>query len=1211
MPANGRHSDDSHLANALRAFQDAVDAGAPLDRSAFLAEHPSVADDLRDCLDGLLLMRDLTSPTGGVPPAGQPLGDFKLLREIGRGGMGVVYEAEQLSLGRRVALKVLPFAATLDSRRLQRFRTEAAAAGHLRHPHVVAVHGVGCERGVHYYAMQFVDGPSLAEVLRRVLPADPDATASEAGPATRAHRTTVPTGTGGDFRTVAGWIADAADALDHAHQYGVIHRDVKPGNLLLDADGTLYVADFGLAQMAGGGGVTRTGDVLGTLRYMPPEQLCGERALDPRSDVYSLGATLYELLTFQPAFDAGGRPELVRQILDEDPPPARRVRPAVPAELAIIAHKAMAKSPGDRYATAKALADDLRAWLDDRPIRARPPTPLQRLTRLVRRYRAAAVAIGVGLVLAVAALVVSTVLVAAKNVEARAALRERDQALAASMRQQAELADSLQRETRAAYGFTLALADRARRDGDRERAAALLAECPPALRGWEWHHLGRRLNDSLFAAREKGYLNRPRFASDGRTITAVLAGERDGPPALLCWDVPDGQRLPEFRAAEAGSTLAVSPDGRRIAAFDLSLLAASPGHGVRIFDADGGRELSRIDGPPAGVLAVAFAPDGGRLAVAASDGSLGVYRADCGGLAWSARASGPALDAAFAPDGREVALLAAMPDSELSELQLFDAATGTKRAAFGGLPCGPFHETTRQLTYSPDGRYIVVPTGRASPPLLLRAVDGRRVALPAAATVRAFTPDSKSAIVLLTDGAAALVDPATGATVLRMPLRQPAEVGMGSWELNRTSVPVAVTVDGRCVAIALDDGLVTVLSLTTGREIVRLTGNGKPNGLAFSPDGSKLALTAIYRGLTVWELATATEARVLSPGGDGQSVSGLAVRHNGGAVAALLASKSGAHEVVVWNPATGQESLRRPAGVLGIGWASSRGTLTFAADGRLAAGGYVRQPLPPDQLVAARAAVVWAPDGTILQVQTDQLAGDDAAHAVQGDGCIVRFDPAGRLRTLLLPRAAPNGVDTVTVRCLDSFGPAQTWERSIPPVKSFAATPDGRRLALAFAAPFPALQVWDVSSTQVLWELPPVPAGVRLAATLSADGRRLLTRPAVGTAPTGAPEWARRAVVWDALTGIAVCALDPPSVPGAWNGRVVSAFAFSPDGRRLVSFGGVPGVKVWDAASGRELLTLGDDGPPVTEAAFGEDGFLITADDNGAVRAWDGRPLRE
>jgi eukaryotic-like serine/threonine-protein kinase len=369
------------------------------------------------------------------------LGEFRLIREIGRGGMGVVYEAEQISLGRRVALKVLPLAAALDPRQLQRFRLEAQAAAHLHHSHIVPIYSVGCERGAYYYAMQFIEGRSLAEVigeLERQVPgraargADrvtaESPTVSDYRSASQASGNAVspdikPSGEAPSppadppghsvsptaetavrqpvsatqqsiqspawFRTIAGMGMQVAEALDYAHGMGVIHRDVKPANLLLDNQGQLYIADFGLAQLQGDSRLTRTGDLVGTLRYMSPEQTTARHGVvDHRADLYSLGATLYELLTLVPAFDAPDRGALLRQIADEEPPAPRQRNRAIPVDLETIVLKAMAKEPHRRYATAKELADDLGRFLEHRPITARRPTVAERASKWVRRHRA-------------------------------------------------------------------------------------------------------------------------------------------------------------------------------------------------------------------------------------------------------------------------------------------------------------------------------------------------------------------------------------------------------------------------------------------------------------------------------------------------------------------------------------------------------------------------------------------------------------------------------------------------------------------------------------------------------------------------------------------------------------------------------------------------------------------------------------------------------
>ncbi|MBY0231029.1 MAG: serine/threonine protein kinase, partial [Gemmataceae bacterium] len=336
-------------------------------------------------------------------PLDGTLGDFRLLREIGRGGMGVVYEAEQISLGRRVALKVLPVAATLDSRQMQRFENEARAAAHLHHGHIVPVFAVGRERGVPYYAMQYIEGRSLATVLDGLRHAPPSAETVAGASSLTAHPLDSPAW----FREVASLGKQAAEALDHAHGMGVVHRDIKPANLLLDERGKLWVTDFGLARFAENPGATLTGDLVGTLRYMSPEQASGQPVTDPRSDVYGLGATLYELLVRRPAIDATDRQQCLRQILEEEPAPPRRLNRAVPPELETIVLKAMAKGPEDRYRTAGELADDLGLFLADRPIRARPPSLWTHAAKWARRHSRAMALAALGLAAAVVVLAVT------------------------------------------------------------------------------------------------------------------------------------------------------------------------------------------------------------------------------------------------------------------------------------------------------------------------------------------------------------------------------------------------------------------------------------------------------------------------------------------------------------------------------------------------------------------------------------------------------------------------------------------------------------------------------------------------------------------------------------------------------------------------------------------------------------------------------------
>lgn len=409
---------------------------------------PDLAAELEDVLTSVAMIEGLKQSDTASPTLGSQvrdlishgrLGDYRLVRELGRGGMGVVFEAVHESLGRRVALKVLPHRFIDDEKKIERFRREAQAAAKLHHTNIVSVFGVGQDQGHHYYVMEYVDGQSLSELMRRL------SGAAEGNPtvATQADRTMI--GPGGDvgrdvsergsdgfspshfdvqsyggggtraenkgsedsasapdddpsgaielmgnsggerrhWRWAAGIATQIADALEYAHQQGILHRDIKPANLLLDRQGKIWITDFGLAKNITNHTMTGTGDILGTPQYLAPESL--EGAYDVRSETYCLGLTLYELVTLRSAYERGTAHELIRQITSSSPPSPRRINPRIPRDLNTIIEKAISREPERRYGSAAELRDDLRAFLANRPIRARQSNPVEIAWRWTRR----------------------------------------------------------------------------------------------------------------------------------------------------------------------------------------------------------------------------------------------------------------------------------------------------------------------------------------------------------------------------------------------------------------------------------------------------------------------------------------------------------------------------------------------------------------------------------------------------------------------------------------------------------------------------------------------------------------------------------------------------------------------------------------------------------------------------------------------------------
>ncbi len=405
QPAHAGKAKDDLLDQLVEKFTAQVRDGHAPSIAEYQRQYPQLGDELHELLSSVAMIEGLKLETSSLVGGSsrrrhevidmERLGDYRIIRELGRGGMGIVLEAVHESLGRHVAIKVLPERLLRDEKNIKRFTREAQAAARLHHNNIVSVFGVGHSDGYHYYVMEFVDGCGLDQIVRSIkagtgkpanatligqtmeMTSAPESDdehefemSGDAGAGSR-HSADRLAGVPDDadrYRWAAQIIADVADALDYSHRQGVMHRDIKPGNLLLDSSGRVWLTDFGLVKNIANHTMTSAGDIIGTPRYMAPESFSGR--YDVPSETYCLGLTLYELVTLQPAYHEGAAAEVLRRVTTTSPPPARKIDTRVPRDLSTIIEKAVAREPQRRYRSAGELRDDVHAFLEDRPISA-------------------------------------------------------------------------------------------------------------------------------------------------------------------------------------------------------------------------------------------------------------------------------------------------------------------------------------------------------------------------------------------------------------------------------------------------------------------------------------------------------------------------------------------------------------------------------------------------------------------------------------------------------------------------------------------------------------------------------------------------------------------------------------------------------------------------------------------------------------------------
>jgi WD40 repeat protein len=1079
-------------------------------------------------------------------------GAYELLEEVARGGMGIVYRARQTQVNRVVAVKVLASGAFAAPDFVKRFRTEAEAVASLDHPNIVPIYELGECEGQPFFSMRFVEGGSLAQ---RISSLESPISNGEA----------------------AVLLTKLAHALHFAHQRGILHRDIKPGNVLLDAQGEPLLTDFGLAKLVEKDStLTHTLALLGTPSYMSPEQALGKaRRLTTAVDVYGLGAVFYELLAGQPPFAGGTTMETVRQVLDKEPRRPSALRPDTDRELETICLKCLEKDPVHRYSSAEALAEDLERWQRHEPVAARPPSAVYVLKKMVRRHK-----VRTALLAAVVLLLASVIVISSWQAGVQRRLRhqaELNERAALDARRDAN-ANAEQRRQQLVR-LHVAAGNKLIDDGD---AFMGLLQFVEALR-----------LDAGDAARED--LHRRRFGVILRTTPS----------------------LAQFWADARGVyTARFSPDGKRVVCGDAQ-------GAVQVFEAASGEPLLPPIQTTPPIVCAWFTRDGKFLATVDSEGKLRHWHAETGEPAGpllptevtSSRGRSCLDGADYSPDGRWV--MAALP----AGVQTYEVASGESVG-----PVLALTSVVNRVRFSPDGRTAML-CGDQPALQLLEVPSGHMAWAPAGLThaIRFldFSPDG-TRLATASEGALDIWD------VTRRERAFPTiNAGPGNRELQFSP-------DGTRIAVA-SPGFVRMVDARTGQLYPQTMSHGSfINQMEFSPDGRRLATASYDQTARVWDAASGKPAfpalrhaapvdeaqfsadgrRLLTTSSDGSirlwdlpSGNGerLRISHRIKSRTQVRFSPNGQRILVFGERGVVRVSEARTGGLLAA-WnlPALVPTASFNADGTQVAvpdtNGVVRlwnvathQEMFSVPHTGAVSHVEFSPDGKRFLT-----AGENAVRVwTASDGS----PAAPALSHASAVRAAAFSADGRRIVTGSSDGTVQVWDATAGTAVSrlvtgrsnllaASVTADGRRALILWRGQPPGTQLWDLTAGHpvgpevLLFGSGPYPAA------FSPDGRRYLLLYDVNSV-----------AIMDAETGQRCAPLLRHEV-------LPVGFSFSPDGRMVLTWEDVA-ARIWDADSGEPVTPpLRSDGM-VTWADWSPDGKEVVASSyDGSVQVWDVSPVR-